>query len=330
MIIDITLKHKDLLNNYVLSHEHGSLYQTYEWGEFLQQAGFKVWRLGIMDEPACRTGRQKLCAAVSVFRYDMPGGKWYLYAPRMLDLNKEPVSRIKEIANQENCIFFRFDPLVIEKNWDDLGETKAPKEIQPKDTVMIDLNKPEDDILKNMKSKWRYNIRLAKRKGVTIRQSTDLADLDKFYEIARVTSERDKFHIHEKQYYEALFRNLVVNNWIKLFVAEYEGEVLAVNIVSFYKDTVTYMHGASSNEHRNLMAPHLLQWEAILEAKKQGFAKYDFYGVAPENEPNHAWSGISRFKLGFGGKRVSYVGAYDIVYKKFWYSAMKIMVKIKK
>ncbi|MFC1618278.1 lipid II:glycine glycyltransferase FemX [Patescibacteria group bacterium] len=329
-LISLDQSHKDLLNNYVRNNPHGSLYQTFEWGEFQKEAGFKVWRLGVL-------GEQKLCSAATVLKYDMPGNKWYLYSPRLIMSNDQlempnakMFAKIADIARQEGCIFFRFDPLVIKKDWQSFGEVPALKEIQPRDTVMVDLAKTEEEILKNMKSKWRYNVRLSKRKGVKIRQSTDEKDLDKFYDIARVTAERDKFHIHEEKYYRALLKNLGPPGYVKLFVAEYEGKVLAVNIVSFYKDTATYMHGASSNEHRNLMAPHLLQWEAMRAAKNTGLIKYDLYGVAPADEPDHHWAGISRFKLGFGGERVRYVGAFDLVYSKFWYSMVKMMMKIKK
>jgi len=331
-VVKLTDKDKDALNEYVRRQSGGSLSQTYEWGEFQKAAGFKVWRLGINDG-------EKLVAAATILKYDMPYGKWYLYSPRLIiskskNKNQKEIENLKSkidyIARQEGCLFWRFDPLVEEKTWPDMGEVKAPKEIQPRDTIMVDLTVPEDDILGQMKSKWRYNIRLAGRKGVKVRMSTEPKDLEAFYEIAKTTSARDKFHIHEKKYYRAMLDNLSPAGYLKLFVAEYKGKILAVNIVSFFKETATYMHGASSNEHRNVMAPHLLQWEAMKEAKANGFKKYDLYGVAPAGKPNHPWAGITRFKEGFGGKRIRYVGAYDIVYKKFWYQLMKTAMILKR
>ncbi len=332
-VVKLTDKDKKTLNEYVRGHSGGSLSQTYEWGEFQKAAGFKVWRLGIRDG-------DRLVAAATVLKYDMPGGKWYLYTPRLITNSKPKEtkskqlqnikSKIKGIAKVEGCLFWRFDPLVTKKDWESFGEVKAPKEIQPRDTIMVDLQLPEEEVLKQMKSKWRYNIRLAGRKGVTVRMSTEQKDLDTFYEIAQTTSARDKFHIHPREYYQAMLDTLAPAGFIRLFVAEYQGKTLAVNIVSFFKDKATYLHGASSNENRNVMAPHLLQWEAMKYAKSEGFTKYDLYGVAPAEDKDHPWAGITRFKEGFGGERVRYVGAYDFVYNKFWYNLMTLVMRFKK
>jgi lipid II:glycine glycyltransferase (peptidoglycan interpeptide bridge formation enzyme) len=101
---------------------------------------------------------------------------------------------------------------------------------------------------------------------------------------------------------------------VELAVAEHAGEGLAVHILIAFGDTVTYAHGASSSRKRELMAPHLLQWASMTRAKTQGFTHYDFFGVAPAEAPaSHPWAGITRFKEGFGGQRVSYPGAYDFV-----------------
>ncbi len=329
-------KHKAALDDFVSQSVGCSLLQTWQWGEFQRAAGFKIWRLGVENNG-------KLVGAATILKYDMPRGKWYLYSPRFLLTNVEVAEiffkEIKKIAEKEKCIFLRIDPLISEgelnlkKNFEKICEefsaVKAPKEIQPKNTIIVDLKKDEEEILKRMKSKTRYNIRLSKRKGVSIRQSVEQKDVEAFYKIAKETSSRDKFFVHEKKYYGALVQVLSSGDFAKLFIAEYEGKIFAVNINSFYKDTAVYLHGASSNEHRNLMAPHLLQWEAMLEAKRRGIAHYDLGGVAPKNSPKHSWTGITKFKEGFGGKRIDYVGAWDIVYNKFWYNVIKAVLKFK-
>ncbi len=330
------IKDRSKLNDFISRQEDGSLFQTWEWGEFQKAAGFKIWRLGIV------TG-SNLEAAATVLKYDMPGGRWYLYAPRLTQnvkrktQNVKLLENIKEIGQKENCLFFRFDSLradSADKNWlKELGAVKAPKEIQPRNTIMVDLVPAEDEVLAQMKSKWRYNIRLAEKKGVTVRESIAADDLDEFYRLAEITARRDKFHIHERKYYQVLLNTLAPAGLARLFIAEYQGKILAASLVSFYKDTATYMHGVSSDENRNLMAPHLLQWRAMQAAKRRGCTRYDLYGVAPAESAgalNHPWSGITRYKEGFGGKRVDYIGAYDIVYRPFWYGVMKIAMKIKK
>lgn len=325
------IKDPSVLNNFINRQEGGSLFQTWEWGEFQKSAGFKVWRLGIGTSASPG-------AAVTVFKYDMPGGKWYLYAPRLIPNAKRKTENAKlfkqiaEIGKRENCLFFRFDPLITETgDWlEEMKAEKAPKEIQPRNTIIVDLSSTEAEILGQMKPKWRYNIRLAERKGVSVRESIAAPDVDEFYRLAEVTARRDRFHVHEKKYYQALLNTLGPAGLAKLFIAEYQGATLAVILVSFYKDTAAYMHGVSGNEFRNLMAPHLLQWRAMQTAKKRGCTHYDLYGVAPAGAENHPWAGITRYKEGFGGKRVDYIGAYDIVYQPFWYNVMRLAVKVTK
>ncbi len=327
----IEIKDRQLLNNFISRQPDGSLFQTWEWGEFQQAAGFKIWRLGIIEG-------EELTAAATVLKYDMPGNRWYLYAPRFIQnvkrktQNAKLLENIKEIGRKENCLFFRFDSLIADsadKSWlKELGAVKAPKEIQPRNTIMVDLAPAEDNVLAQMKSKWRYNIRLAEKKGVTVRESIAADDLDEFYRLAEITARRDKFHIHEKGYYQSLLKILGPAGYAKLFIAEYRQKVLAAILVSFYRETATYMHGVSGNEERNLMAPHLLQWRAMQAAKHNGCRKYDLYGVAPAGVVDHPWSGITRYKEGFGGQRVDYIGAYDIVYRLFWYQAMKMAMKV--
>lgn len=350
---------KDELNNFVYNHPQGSLLQTWEWGDFQEVAGFKTWRLGVFDD------EYELAAVATIFKYDMPLGKWYLYCPRGPlygksscvgededkgegedeDNNNEKVSAetldklfkvIEDIAKEENCIFFEFEPLLAREKLDEefsclpLKFSTSVKEVQPKDTILLDLTKPEDEILKQMKPKTRYNIRLAGRKGVVVKQRADQKAVGIFYKIAEQTQKRDGFSVHKKEYYEKLVEALAPAGHAKVFIAEFKGKPIAANIILFYKDTAVYSHGASSNEHRNIMAPHLLQWEAIKEAKKRGMKFYDFGGVAPEEAENHSWAGITRFKEGFGGKRISYAGPYAIVYNNFWFSLYKLAKSLKK
>jgi len=114
-----------------------------------------------------------------------------------------------------------------------------------------------------------------------------------------------------------------------MFIAELGGKIIAANMVVFFGDTVTYVHGASSNQYRNIMAPHVLQWRQIQAAKKEGYKYYDFWGVAPEGQEKHHWAGITRFKKSFGGKGVSYLGAYDLILDKFWYTLYKVSHKLR-
>ncbi|NQV13251.1 MAG: peptidoglycan bridge formation glycyltransferase FemA/FemB family protein [Parcubacteria group bacterium] len=315
------VRDKDVWDSFILKH-HAHLLQSWRWGEFQEKCGRQVWRLAVVDN-------NEFLAVAQVIKYNLPLGKSYLYCPRgsMGDLASQPADyqllfdKIKEIARREKAVFLRIDPEIGDiGTWKKIGFKSAKKQTQPKDTLFLDLTKSEEELLAGMHHKARYNIRLAGRKGVAIRQSVDTGDVDKFYALMEATTERDKFSAHPREYYRQQVEILGKNDLVELFLAEYKGEVIAAAIISFLGGRAIYLHGASSYEHRRLMAPHLLQWEAIKEAKKRGLQYYDFGGIAPADaDKNHPWSGITRFKQGFSGEEKNWVGALELAYQPGWY-----------
>jgi len=185
---------------------------------------------------------------------------------------------------------------------------------------MLDLKKSKEELLSDMHQKTRYNIRLAKKKGVEIIEG-GADDFDDFWNLINKTADRDRFRIHTKEYY----KKMLSVDFVKIFFAKFAGKIIATGIFSFYGDTVTYMHGASDNEHRNVMAPYLLQWELITRAKEKGFKYYDFYGIDDKK-----WPGVTRFKKGFGGFEKRYPGTFDMVFSQIWYNVYNILRKIKR
>jgi lipid II:glycine glycyltransferase (peptidoglycan interpeptide bridge formation enzyme) len=178
-----------------------------------------------------------------------------------------------------------------------------------------------------MKPKTRYNIRLAEKKGVVVKESTDV---DSFYEMLAATSGKNTGYFpHEKSYYKALLAELGPKDMVKLFIAESDGQPLAAILVTFYGKTATYLHGGQNDKARNLMAPYLCQWAAIKEAKARGCESYDFWGVAESDDPNDSWAGITRFKEGFGGQKVITPGSFDLVLRPFWYNTLTMLARIK-
>lgn len=240
------------------------------------------------------------------------------------------------------------DKLKLKKNFVD---------IQPPDTSIIDLTLTEDEILSNMHSKWRYNIRLSEKKGVVIhkytRNDVNLSKkIDRFYELTKETNTRDGNSSHAKSYYLDLIsrsaKNLESNNaedkespLITLYIAEHEGEEIASIMTLFSKDEAIYLYGASSNHKRNLMPNHLLQWTAIKDAKNYGSKCYDFYGMSPEGkDEKHPMHGLYMFKSNFGGQNIHRTGSWDVPTKwiyfpysfaeklrAFWFKKIKKMMK---
>jgi lipid II:glycine glycyltransferase (peptidoglycan interpeptide bridge formation enzyme) len=199
--------------------------------------------------------------------------------------------------------------------------------IQPPNTILVDLRPSPDEILANMKQKTRYNIRLAAKKDVTVRQG-GLKDIAIFNKLMRQTGERDQFGVHTPMYYHAAFEIFAPTNQVALFLAEYEGRPLAGVMVFVLGDTAAYLYGASSNEERQRMPTYAVQWAAIEWAKARGCHWYDLWGVpdAPEDELEANFTdrhdglwGVYRFKRGFGGQIQRTIGASDRSYNKLVY-----------
>lgn len=253
----------------------------------------------------------------------LPKGKSYLYCPRgPKEFTDDFVKKAKDLAKKERAIFIRIEPKKLQATSYKLEKTIN---LNPSNTLILDLTKSEDALLSEMKQKTRYNLGLAKKKGVIVEKTFNPENAKIFYEIALTTSARDKFGVHSKKHYKDLLGVFGPKKIMVLYLARYEGKYIAANIVSFYGNTASYLHGASSNEYRNVMAPYLLQWEAIREAKKDGYQYYDFWGIAPDDDPKHKWAGVTRFKKGFGGKQIDYPGTYDLVVSKYWYTIYKVV-----
>ncbi len=191
---------------------------------------------------------------------------------------------------------------------------KAPVDIQPPDTVIIDLDREEDELLAAMKTKTRYNIRLAFRKGLEV-SSEGAGGLDSWYGLYRETAERDRIAIHPESYYRTLFRladeHPEEGLELELLMARSDGEAIAGIIVARFAGTATYLYGASGNRKRNLMPAYALQWKAMEAARKAGCSRYDLFGIPPADDPSHPMHGLYRFKTGFGGDIVHRPGCWD-------------------
>ncbi|MFC1600395.1 lipid II:glycine glycyltransferase FemX [Patescibacteria group bacterium] len=249
---------------------------------------------------------------IFVQKMPLPMGKCWLY------VNRGEILDLTDLAKRTGAVFARFEH-PYQKHDFDKRLRPAHAHYQPDTTLIIDLTKSEHEILAQMKQKGRYNIRLAEKKGVAISESSDAS---KFFKILKQTTERDKFSGHNKEFYQKMIEMV---DGAKLYYAEYEGQIIAGVIATFYKDTAVYYYGASSNEHRNVMAPYLLQWHTIREAKSKGCKYYDFLGIAPEGVANHPWKGVTAFKRKFGGEVYEYAEAKELVFKPFWYFVMRVV-----
>ncbi|MFA6194811.1 MAG: peptidoglycan bridge formation glycyltransferase FemA/FemB family protein [Patescibacteria group bacterium] len=312
--------------------------QSWQWGELLQAEKAEILRIGARSEG-------NILAAATIIKNSLPGGYHYWYSPRGIvfksGLSKEERAKAEDFLLLElkkldkRAVFFRIEPK--EKIASRRFKIEKTLDLQPKQTLILDLTLNEDDLLKAMHQKTRYNINLATKKGIEIKEGSS-EDFPEFWRLMNLTGERDDFRLHSAEHYRSLLENRATDrnvksglsgqansNFIRLFFASYEGRNIAAGMFCFWGDKVTYMHGASDNEFRNVMAPYLLQWSLIKIAKKEGYKYYDFYGIDEKK-----WPGVTRFKLGFGGRIENYSGTHDVIFSPVLYGFYEFIRKIRR
>jgi lipid II:glycine glycyltransferase (peptidoglycan interpeptide bridge formation enzyme) len=257
----------------------------------------------------------------------LPFGKSFLWVQK--GPGNVAISEMCAKGKEEGVIFVRVEPMNAENGeMRQVGpNTLLSGQASPRATQVVNITEAEEEILAQMKPKTRYNIRLAEKKGVTVKM---LDNVDEFFDLLEKTASRDKGYApHERAYYTGLINNLGKSDMAHIFIAEHEGIPLAAIMVSFFGEVATYLHGGFDADKRNLMAPYLCQWEAIKYARGKGCAYYDFWGVAETDDPGDPWAGITRFKEGFGGEKVIFPGTFDIIISPFWYNVLTFGARLR-
>ncbi len=316
---------------FVEAHPRGHFLQLSGWGAFKEAFGWESVRVGLVENGRLTAGAQILFRPLA----RLPLAPRFAYIPKGPVVDWDDPARVEALfraidaaARSQCAAMLRVEPEL--RNAPEhrarlqaLGLAPSPRWIQPRTTVWIDLAADEEAILKRMKQKWRYNVRLAGRKGVVVREGNE-ADVEAFIALMQVTGERKDFGVHAPDYYRTFWRIFAPAGRAALLLAAYEDEPLAGIMVGRSGRRAYYFYGASGNKHRNLMPSHLLQWEAMRWAKARGCTGYDLWGVpdavaddpdAPIPDPPKGMWGVWRFKRGFGGQVVRYVGAWD---KGYW------------
>jgi peptidoglycan pentaglycine glycine transferase (the first glycine) len=304
---------RDTWNTFIQTHgpRSGAFLQSWDWGEFQRATGRHVDR-HVLEEQG------KAFSLCQTQRFPVPFFGHYDYIARGPVLSDS--TRLDEVLAGlgEQSIFVRFDPLNDVGGHDAGSSTVKTIAVQPPDTLLTDLTISSEQLEAQLHRKTRYNIGLAKRKGVTVGLSD--IELEQVWPLFCQTAKRGQFRLHERAYYQAMLSTLKQEDCRAFldtaFVAD---EPVATNVMLDFAGVRTYLHGASSNVQRSSMAPHLLHWTLLLDAKQNGLIGYDWWGVAPKGVKNHPWDGVSRFKRGFGGEEISYPGTFDFVRKPLLY-----------
>ncbi|MGH0054222.1 MAG: lipid II:glycine glycyltransferase FemX [Sphaerochaetaceae bacterium] len=251
-------------------------------------------RMGPFLEELSMHLRDKLPSHCILLRYDLP---WQ----SIWEEDKEITPTLKNLR----------------LNWDTKNKRlrKAVSNQLPSDTLFVNLQGSEEDLLSRMHHKTRYNIRLALRKGVEVRQ-VGRDHLEIFYQLYEETCERNRITLHDRSYFDALYTAEDEEAGIVLLMAFFEGQPLSAMFLSRSASRATYLYGASSSRIRNTMSTYALQWHAMTLAKSWGCSEYDLFGVSPSPDKTHPMSGLTTFKKGFGGTYFHRMGCWDFAYEE--------------
>jgi len=197
--------------------------------------------------------------------------------------------------------------------------TRSPRNTFAKSNVLLDISKTEDELLKNMHPKCRYNINYAQKNGIMISSDEENA-FDLFFDLFEKTSERQKFYIHSKHYYQTIYSDLAQAGMAKILIAKYENKAVSAWMFLMYEGVLYYIYGGWSGERQNLFPNNLLCWEGVKMGKLAECETFDMWGAATDvNDSQDPYYGFTQFKLKFGGKHVKYIDSFDLIIDKALY-----------
>lgn len=289
--------------------------QTWEWGEARKKTGVEVLRLSQYKENNLVNVFQLTFHSLFPSPQSLIPNYKIGYLPRSVFPTKDVLDFLYDYGKKNKTVFIKIESYVekskLQVASDKLQLSNHP--LFPVWTQILDLNKSEDELLKSFHSKTRYNIRLAEKKGVKIREMSDDKGFEIFSMLYFETCKRQKYFGHTPSYHKIIWDNLK-KGISHILIAFYDDVPLSAYELFYFKNTLYYPYGGTSVEHRNLMASNLLMWEAIKLGKKLGANKFDMWGsLGPNYDPTNPWSGFTRFKEGYGTKFVEFIGSYDLV-----------------
>lgn len=312
---------KDKWENFLLETHFYPFFQSWNFGEVQKKLGRKIERFGLFDN-------EKLVGVFSIAEVKAKRGHYLhlRHGPVVLEENKkylkEIINFLKKIAKNKNAAFIRISPLIKKDQADyaffkSIGFVNAPiHNMDAENCLVLNIQKQEDQLLGDMRKTHRYLIRKAQNMNIKVIRTKKLSDIDIFLQLYKNLSLRKGFVPHKDIKEE--FEILVKDDQVILLLAEYEKKIIAGAFINFVGNMGIYHHGASLEEYRNIPASYLLQWEAILEAKRRGKTLYNFWGIAPNYAKNHPWQGLTLFKKGFGGEEYEFLHAQDLPLN-IWY-----------
>lgn len=298
--------------------------QSWKWGEARQKMGQEVVKIGVWEKNRLVSG-----FLLTVHRIPKTNLK-IAYLARSSLPNAEVTDFLYKWARHNKVIFIKIEPYVERSSKfkvESLKLKRSPHQLFPDWTMILDISKPEEEILKEMKPKTRYNIRLAEKKGVEVEEMTSERGFEIFSKLYFDTTRRQKYFGHNEGYHRTIFETLK-DKLVYILIAFLENKPLAAYELFIFKNRAYYPYGGSSTVDRNLMAPNLLMWEAIKYAKKKNVKYFDMWGSsAPDAPDEDIYAGFTRFKEGYGAKFTEMIGSYDLVVNSFYYNLYSVAYK---
>lgn len=305
--------------NQLVSH----IIQSWEWGEFRKRLGLPVLRFGIYKNG-------KLTRAFQLTLHPIPLTKFRIgYLPKGGVPDQDLAEALMQIGTKYHCAAIKVEPniqiLDIKFKTSNIDPRFIPssKPLFTKFNFLLDLTRSEEEILKRMHPKFRYNIKIAQKHGVKVKIREDLEAFKIFSKLYFATAKRQGYHGHNQLYHQLAWKTLHQAGLAKILIAFYQDpkseirNLLSAWMLYQFKDTLYYPYGGSSDSHRNLMASNLAAWEAIKLGKKMGLKTFDLWGaLSAGSSPYHPYQGFHRFKAGTGAELVEYLGTFDLVLNK--------------
>ena len=327
VIREITGKEKDAFDQ-VVTHP----LQSWAWGEFRLKTGVLVERVGIFDGNKLKQGCQLTIHPIPKTAYTVG------YFPKGILPDEAQLEVLQTLGKRHNCILVKLEPnvaaCVVPERQDAHGTIrkwlldhgcKDGRSLFTKYTFQVDLSKSEEELLAGMKSKTRYNIGVAGRNGVVVTEDNRVETFEIYLQLMQETTQRQGFYAHTLDYHRKMWKEMHKAGIARLLTASWKNEILVTWVVFVFNDVMYYPYGASSSEHRDVMASNLMMWEAMRYGKKLGCKVFDLWGAAqtPEDEKD-PWHGFTRFKLSFGGLHVKLAPTHDLITNTILYSIFNL------
>jgi len=301
--------------------------QSPEWGAFRKRTGVEV---------------VSVAPGFQMTLHPLPKLPFTIgYIPKSSLPDENILKKLAEVGKEKKCIFIKLEPNVLKNPNYEVQSTNyelrnSPHPLFTKYSFQLDLTQTEEQLLKNMKPKTRYNIKIAQKHNVIVREETSDEDFEQYIALSKKTWQRKGFRAHGEDYHRKMWEIMHKADIAHLLIAYYQphetaGQIpLVAWILFLYKDVLYYPYGASSDQYKQTMASNLIMWEAMKWGKKHGAKLFDLWGaLGPNPDPNHSWYGFHRFKEGYGGELVEFVGSYDLVINPLLYSVYNVLYPLR-